>query len=1423
MRVKRMMLLAELDDIKVEMTKFKDMLEAVAKKKENRAHRTHLLEHELTDMIPEDPSLPRHRFNALLFNKDGWHLVANHISRQYKRLADGKETEINPNNEDGGQVPSPDDEEIDTNLTIEDAFKCAYYLQVVQLVRTIECYARTGVKPEGKHHHNHKHDKNHKEEAKKEVSNENHEGIKPKQLDIIAEKKLFLMGQDSVVGSFNSALVVMGSAPHPKKTLKSTVDEIYNFLLNDEYLVSNGVIDKSVLNDLGLSVNETQSTEEHSDFVAINLSKIADCLTKEIEKTIITSLRMLASWPKMLEKYRKERLRRIGQKMTKIANDVEVDKQGSVRVIPNADEIIDTDIFHGAMQRMHINVVEPETKKRIVLLKEKRDEIRCELACLSQFFYLYISTFAQKCGRGLIVRRRAYRERRALVYQAMHAAASNIQAWIKALKGKRKFAAYCATLADNVQLLATIKLQAFIRMWVKWRKYYLYAKDKKDRRIYWGIVKMQSAIRRYNARCRVLKMKSKNSEQLQQEVSEWGVVQIQKLVRGFIARKTIVKSFHIRNSIAPEVLTLAEKYLKKGNLWSFLKEIDFIMKHYQSDINEMEKREDAYATTFIQKVLNQRQGQFDGAWNRFSKSALSHTRGGTANKGMADSDGKLSALAADNSISKWTDSSPATNQSPGRTSTLDQSIPGPMLRRAVTATIKEGIKQELEKTAKDISRTAELTNNIKKVYGGGGGSVGVKGKKKKLLSNKKNFVSDTISIGSKTLSTSNVISAKATSVDWVGAFESNSPSKNDTFKLSPIKKNKNNQRLFFSGESLLIDVPKGVNDSIERIFKAAAIRCYVPAFFADDDKEKAYSIYLQMPIGLPKLKYEQEAFKICQPILNKFNAIGLSKIQDVMPLSKFKTFMKNYKTPPLLMYTIIDIFYILQKMGDFALGKNHEDSQNQNKLFQEDKATMDQTISAIESNILETMTSDDYISSINNKNGKGSDGKDDQIDPSLPSRLLLSMVESGPWASLKASVEDLITHAAYIIVEHKRQVPHTNKFEIIETGHNAFKAHIQDLQLMSEENKKEAIKHRFRSALIMSTPFYLKLKVEGVLLVEDLLKVDFSSLNMPPMLQKQVEALLNVAVYAATNAKAAFTVRDHLSTNKEMFTIPMLYDPKFQRSPFDPYGRQPRFNALQKLIKLRTKEDNLKLKRDKIRKKETPKGLFENPNTDDDEVDNFIDLKKKTNFYNFKEVHQSNDTNVSNNIHENNMNINHENMSSIQSISLNTNQDFNSSMHSYEKSETVETTLASPNIKIKSDQKARVGRVNRLDGTRPYVCHETNCGAAFSRLYTLKIHQKSHTLFSNYHSYKRDPQLYLDPDEKDLQLQKEREFEQSYSLSDLVLQELNNLEQGYGVDTYPIFPPLGGLTISREENNQSRSGLLSRSSNTRGSSRGSIN
>jgi hypothetical protein len=33
-----------------------------------------------------------------------------------------------------------------------------------------------------------------------------------------------------------------------------------------------------------------------------------------------------------------------------------VDEQGTIRVIPNADEIVDTDVLHGSRQRVRIQV-----------------------------------------------------------------------------------------------------------------------------------------------------------------------------------------------------------------------------------------------------------------------------------------------------------------------------------------------------------------------------------------------------------------------------------------------------------------------------------------------------------------------------------------------------------------------------------------------------------------------------------------------------------------------------------------------------------------------------------------------------------------------------------------------------------------------------------------------------------------------------------------------------------------------------------------------------------------------------------------------------------------------------------------------------------------------------------------------------------
>ena len=50
----------------------------------------------------------------------------------------------------------------------------------------------------------------------------------------------------------------------------------------------------------------------------------------------------------------------------------------------------------------------------------------------------------------------------------------------------------------------------------------------------------------------------------------------------------------------------------------------------------------------------------------------------------------------------------------------------------------------------------------------------------------------------------------------------------------------------------------------------------------------------------------------------------------------------------------------------------------------------------------------------------------------------------------------------------------------------------------------------------------------------------------PQTPQAQVESLLYVAVALATTAKIYHTKRETLQTAKELFTVPLMYDPRFQ-------------------------------------------------------------------------------------------------------------------------------------------------------------------------------------------------------------------------------------------------------------------------------------
>ena len=118
-----------------------------------------------------------------------------------------------------------------------------------------------------------------------------------------------------------------------------------------------------------------------------------------------------------------------------------------------------------------------------------------------------------------------------------------------------------------------------------------------------------------------------------------------------------------------------------------------------------------------------------------------------------------------------------------------------------------------------------------------------------------------------------------------------------------------------------------------------------------------------------------------------------------------------------------------------------------------------------------------------------------------------------------------------------------------------------------------------------------------------------------------------------------------------------------------------------------------------------------------------------------------------------------------------------------------ETTIASPgNTKIKSkpntaDRPRSKPWTPKQDFEshvrggfeRPYKCTFPGCDQAFSRQYTLATHMKSHELQQGYHSFKREPMLFLDPDMEQMKQEAAEYREKQSMLPPLVIQQIDEI------------------------------------------------
>ena len=167
-----------------------------------------------------------------------------------------------------------------------------------------------------------------------------------------------------------------------------------------------------------------------------------------------------------------------------------------------------------------------------------------------------------------------------------------------------------------------------------------------------------------------------------------------------------------------------------------------------------------------------------------------------------------------------------------------------------------------------------------------------------------------------------------------------------------------------------------------------------------------------------------------------------------------------------------------------------------------------------------------------------------RMDATLPGRILEYHTSNGHWTGLKAPSEELMLHAGFLICPHVVVVPDgadDDELTEKEMGHNAFKNYIRHLQRVdSDEERREITRGRFRAALILTTPYTLRLQAEGNYSVEDLITENLPDLNMPKLLQMQVESLISIVIGFSVRSKAAKVPKNYKGGDKNEFDVPMV-------------------------------------------------------------------------------------------------------------------------------------------------------------------------------------------------------------------------------------------------------------------------------------------
>jgi hypothetical protein len=281
--------------------------------------------------------------------------------------------------------------------------------------------------------------------------------------------------------------------------------------------------------------------------------------------------------------------------------------------------MMDVDLVNNVWQRVNARTLLPLIAERRLELGPKLATARGELAILIQSAYQMAVIHVQRVGRRYLVRLRLNDVRQSVINFARFSAAVEIQRIARTKLAYNK--AECQRKIRNNCM--AIRIQCFARRMSAWserrRLHDTYMIKLRNS----AATLIQSILRSYA--CKLQLQHLREERRLLLETKEKARVEIlqhhsatiiQKHCRRMLAiakceQKQIELGLHLR------LLMYIERFVVDGCMFSFIKSINDDYIRYERTITSTIEREEKLAQTFVEKVINARDGDHSTAWQNY--------------------------------------------------------------------------------------------------------------------------------------------------------------------------------------------------------------------------------------------------------------------------------------------------------------------------------------------------------------------------------------------------------------------------------------------------------------------------------------------------------------------------------------------------------------------------------------------------------------------------------------------------------------------------------------------------------------------------------------------------------------------------------------------------------------------------------------